>query len=562
MSMQRYRMVFESGHDGICLIDESGRFLDVNPAMVTLFGYGRNELLELDVDSLFADGERLADLRETVSDEGSIRDVEVRLLGKDGRERTCLLTLARERSQAEGDAAYHAIVHDITARKHAEERVRHAALHDSLTELPNRTFFLNRLRRIFQRVKYEAEYCFAVLFLDVDRFKLVNDSLGHRAGDELLIMIAELLPKLVRPEDIVARFGGDEFTILLLGLSGAEEVERVADRIQHGLQAETFEVRGHEVYVTASIGVALSTRDYGSPEEMIRDADTAMYTAKEDGRGRWTIFDDAMHEQAVFRFGTQTALQRALDRGEFVLHYQPLVAIETHEILGFEALLRWRHPKRGLLLPAEFLPVAEETGLIIPVGRWVLSEACRVAAEWRAAGPEDAELTMAVNLSVRQLLVPGFGGVIRSILEETGLPGSALQLEITENVLLENSSAVHETLSELDDLGIGLCLDDFGTGYSSLAYLKDLPVRLLKIDRSFVSRVVGPADGSVAGMVETILSLARQMGIGAIAEGVETEDQRACLLGLGCAHAQGFLFSRPVEQDVARSLLDREAAVG
>ena len=557
---QRYRMLFNTTHDGIFVVDDEDRFLDLNPAMLRLFGFDRNEFSALQFEALFADADQLAAIRSGLSDHDAIRDVEVRLLDKDGREKICLLTLVKEGFHG-GDRrpVYHGILHDITAQRHAEERVKHAAMHDSLTELPNRTYFLDRLRRVFHRMEYQPEYRFAVLFLDLDRFKLVNDSMGHRAGDELLIRIAELLPELVRPEDIVARFGGDEFTILLLGLTGEEEAAVVADRIQEGLEAEVFNILGQELYLTASIGVALSTFEYESPEAMIRDADTAMYAAKDDGRGKWAIFDAAMRERTVFRFVTQTALQRALDHDEFVLHYQPLVAIDSEEILGFEALLRWNHPERGILPPAEFLQVAEETRLIIPIGQWVLREACRVAAKWRKERPDAPDLAMAVNLSARQLLVPGFGQEVGSVLEETGLPGSNLQLEITENVLLENSRAVRQTLLDLRELGVGLCLDDFGTGYSSLGYLNDLPVGLLKIDRSFVSRVDEREGGrSRIGMVKTILALARQMGVGAIAEGVETESQRRSLLGLGCAHAQGFLFSRPVEEREARSLLDRD----
>lgn len=553
---ERYRTLFESSRDGIYLADPEGRITEANPAMADLFGYGRAELHGMRAQTLFAEDHELGELRQKLSDGEKVRDVEVRLLRKDGRELTCLVTLVEDPG-AERGRGYQAILHDVTEQRHVEERIEHAALHDSLTQLPNRTFFLNRLRRLLDRLRYQTYYSFAVLFVDLDRFKLINDSLGHRAGDELLMMVAERLPMLVRPEDIVARFGGDEFTILLLDLPGVGEAEQVASRVQEGLGKETFEVLGHDVYVTASIGIALSTRDYDSAEDIIRDADTAMYAAKDAGRGRWTIFDDTMHERAVMRFATETALQRALERDEFVLHYQPLVVMETGELVGFEALVRWNHPERGLLLPADFLPVAEETGLIIPIGGWVLEEACRNAVQWREGLPEDEAPVIAVNLSARQLMAPGLGDQVREVLRETGLPGEALRLEITETVLLEDSSAVQKSLAELDELGAWICLDDFGTGYSSLGYLKDLPVDLVKIDRSFIHTVSDPPGSSGAEMAEAIVALARQLGVATLAEGVETEDQKNHLIRLGCGHAQGFLFSRPLTVEDANRFLER-----
>ncbi|MFP3948348.1 MAG: putative bifunctional diguanylate cyclase/phosphodiesterase [Longimicrobiales bacterium] len=556
----RYRTLFENSRDGIYLADGTGRILDANPAMTELFGYNRSELLGMASRLLYADPDHLLELQERMArGECPVRDVETRLLKKDGREITCLLTFVEDSSRDEAPG-HQAILHDVTERLHVEERIQHAALHDSLTQLPNRTFFLDRLRRLLERLRFQPDYRFAVLFVDLDRFKLINDSLGHRAGDELLIMLAERLPMLVRPEDIVARFGGDEFTILLLDLDGQEDAELVANRVQNGLGEGTFDVLGHDVYVTASIGIALSSRDYDSAEDIIRDADTAMYAAKDSGRGRWTFFDETMHERAVMRFATETALQRALERDEFILHYQPLVVMETGEVVGFEALLRWDHPDRGMLPPAEFLAVAEETGLIIPIGQWVLEEACRTAAEWREGVDEEDAPVIAVNLSARQLMAPGLGDQVRAVLERTGLPGNALRLEITETVLLEDSAAVQRSLVDLDELGVWICLDDFGTGYSSLGYLKDLPVDLVKIDQAFIGGVSDPPGTSRSEMAEAIVSLAKQLGVGTVAEGVETEDQRDRLIRLGCGHAQGYLFSRPLAPEDARVYLDRARA--
>lgn len=552
---ERYRMVFENSHEGVYVARRDGRILRANPAMEALFGYTRPELLELNTRALFSDPEDLVRLRGRLDEQGFAKDLEVRLLRKDGRERSCLLTAGQESSSGGGSDTYQAIILDLTERVHAEERLRHATLHDSLTQLPNRVFFLDRLRRLLQRTKHESKYHFAVLFVDLDDFKLVNDSLGHRAGDELLVMIAERLAQLVRPEDIVARFGGDEFTILLMDLAGVEEASLVADRIHEGLEEKVFDVLGHEVYVTASIGITVSDHGYADAEDLIRDADTAMYAAKDGGRGEWVMFDDAMRARAIDRFATETAIKRGLEEDEFLLHYQPLVDLDNREIIGFEALLRWDHPERGVLPPAEFLSVAEETGLIVPLGRWVLYEACRTAAEWRAGISDGRSPIMSVNLSARQLLVPDFGEDVRSALEQAALPGEALHLEITETVLLATSDAVRETLAQLDDLGVWLCLDDFGTGYSSLGYLQELPVNLVKIDRSFISRVSNLPGDQGTEMVQAILSLARGLDVETVAEGVETEMQRESLLRLGCAQAQGFLFSKPVDAAAARGLL-------
>lgn len=556
----RYRALFENSHEGIYITEADGRFVDVNPAMSELFGYDRQELLSLNARALYADPEDRRHFRETIREKGWVRNLELRLRRKDGRELICLLSAIAEGDEEGNVGSYQGIIHDITDRKHAEERLRHAALHDSLTQLPNRTFFLNRLGRLLERQRYKPEYRFGVVFIDLDRFKLINDSLGHRAGDELLVLVAERLTALVRPEDIVARLGGDEFAILLMDVPGPEEGELVARRITEGLR-QPLDVLGHEVFVSASMGIALNHREHGTAEDVIRDADTAMYAAKKQGRGAWMFFNEEMHAQAVELLATETALRRALDRDEFVLYYQPLVTLNDRRPMGFEALLRWEHPERGLISPGEFLPVAEETGLIVPIGIWVLREACRTAARWRDEVGDEHAPVMAVNLSVRQLLVPDLAAQVRRILEETGLPGDALRLEITESIFLESSDVIRDTLRELDEMGVWLCLDDFGTGYSTLSYLRDLPVDVLKIDRSFVSRLSGLEEGEGSEMIQTILSLAAQLGLSAVAEGVETLTQMEDLVRLGCSHGQGYLFSEPMDAERARDYLTRNAAL-
>jgi diguanylate cyclase (GGDEF)-like protein len=393
---------------------------------------------------------------------------------------------------------------------------------------------------------------FAVLVLEANRLRLINDSLGRRAGDELLAQLAQRLTSLVRPQDIVAKLGGDAFAILLIDLGEPEDAEVICARIRDGL-SQPFQILRSEVYVKASIGIAMSHHGYRSAEEMVRDAGTAVYVAKGEGSSGWAVFAPAMRDQAVSLLDLETSLQRALERGEFRFHYQPIVTMESGRVVGFEALLRWAHPKRGLLAPEAFLPVAEESGILVSLADWALREACGAAALWRRedlAGEEPP--TVAVNLSGRQLMAPGLVHRIRRILEDLDVPGSALRIEITESVFLDRSDVLLDTMKRLTSLGILLCLDDFGTGYSSLSFLRDLPVQMLKIDRSFVRGLEGDGGSSMVG---TILALARHLGLATVAEGVETEAQKEALLSLGCDRAQGYLFSEPVDAERARALL-------
>jgi Amt family ammonium transporter len=549
---ERYRTLFENSRDGICLITPEGRVLDANPALLALVGRAREELVGESVADIYADAAFERAILERVEAEGSVKDAEVRLRREDGQDRICLLTMVSERDAAGGLAGYHGILHDITEKGLAEERLRHAALYDALTQLPNRVHFLDRVGRLLERMLFRMEYQFAVIVLQLDRFKFVNDTMGHYAGDQLLVQVAERLTLLVRPEDIVARMGGDEFGILLIDLKGPEDAETVCARIREGF-THAFKVAGNEVYVRASMGIALTHEGYQTSEDMARDAGTAMYVAKREGMGGWAIFAREMRERAVAQLDVENALRRALERDELLLYYQPIVAISSGQVVGFEALLRWQHPTRGLLAPGAFLQVAEESGLIVPIGEWVLREACRTLAAWREVGPDGSRsLNMSVNVSAKQLMMPGLALQVREMLEEHQVPGSALRMEITESMFVERSDALMETLGELASLGIKLSLDDFGTGYSSLSSLRDLPVHVIKIDRSFVSQLPG-AGGS--NMVETILALARQLGLRAVAEGVETQAQREELLRLGCEHAQGYLFSAPVDYDRAHEFM-------
>jgi diguanylate cyclase (GGDEF)-like protein/PAS domain S-box-containing protein len=445
---------------------------------------------------------------------------------------------------------------DITRRKQVEEQLVYDAFHDTLTGLPNRALFMDRLERLLTRARRHADYLFAVLWLDLDRFKIVNDSLGHLMGDQLLVEIAHRLQTCVRAGDTVARIGGDEFTLLLDDIRGTADAIRVADRI-HDTLAEPFSLDGHEIYTTTSIGIALSASGYETAEDVLRDADTAMYRAKALGKARHVVFDAGMHARAVATLEIETDLRRAVEREELRLQYQPVVSLQTGAIVGFEALVRWHHPTRGMVPPGQFIPAAEDTGLIVPIGRWVLDQACRQMHGWRTRLPADSLIWMSVNLSSRQLAQMDLLDQVQETLRETGLDGRYLKLEITESTLMENIDSATVVLSDLRALGIQVSIDDFGTGYSSLSYLHRLPIDTLKVDRAFVTQIGAGQDSSEIARV--VITLAHTLNMNVVAEGVETTEQLGALQFLGCEYAQGYLFSRPVDSDQATALLSLDA---
>jgi diguanylate cyclase (GGDEF)-like protein len=431
------------------------------------------------------------------------------------------------------------------------EQLTKQAFRDSLTGLPNRALFMDRLSHGLTGAKRRHEHL-AVLFLDLDRFKVINDTLGHTVGDQLLVEVSDRLGSSLRPGDTVARLGGDEFGILLEDVADAETAEAVALRIEEEL-AKPLHFEGREIFVSASIGIALSSARLGMPEEILRDADLAMYHAKSKGNARHEIFDDSMSAPALDRMDLEMDLRSAISRQEFRLHYQPILRMDTGRITEVEALIRWQHAKRGLLQPDSFIGLTEETGLIVPIGQWVLREACRQAREWQLEFPSIPPLVMSVNLSAKQFQNPNLVQEISQALAESGLAAGSLKLEITESVVMQDAPATLAKLKDLKDLGIRLAIDDFGTGYSSLGYLKRFPVDTIKIDRSFVKGL--SKDGNDNAIVRAVITVAKTLNMDVTAEGVETEQQRIELKALGCDRAQGFLFARPAAAEHVGPLL-------
>ena len=443
---------------------------------------------------------------------------------------------------------------DIHSRKATEQQLLHDAMHDALTDLPNWVLFMDRLGIAIAQARRYRNRTFGVLFVDLDSFKYINDTLGHTIGDRMLVAISQRLRALLRPGDTVARLGGDEFAVLVNVLEEPSDATRIAERIQEELQ-RPFELEGLKVSTSASIGIALGSTEYRRPEEVVRDADTAMYRAKSLGKARHAIFDEEMHRRAVEQIRLETELRRAVERQEFRLHYQPIVSLSSGALEGFEALIRWQHPSKGLIYPGAFLPVAEETGLIVPIGWRVLEEACRQVAGWHDRFPKDRHISMNVNLSRKQFAQGDLIGRIRDILTDTRVDPRVLRLEVSEGLITSNSESTVARLRQLKDLGVRLHIDDFGTGSASLSYLHRLPTDTIKIDRSFVSRV--DTENGRVGIIRTIISLARSLGMEVTAEGLETASQLAKLRELECESGQGYYFAKPLTSRAADELIAR-----
>jgi diguanylate cyclase (GGDEF)-like protein/PAS domain S-box-containing protein len=541
---QRFRGAFEDAPIGMALSDRDGRLFRVNRALADMLGYQPHELRGMNVTDITHAEDREASRRQLsglVEGDAPGYQIEKRYVHKDGHALWVSISVSVVRD-ADGEPAYTiGQIEDITERKATAERLAHAAIHDPLTGLPNRVLFVDRLARALVRARRHDNKV-GVIFLDLDRFKVVNDSLGHATGDQLLKAISERLLEALRPEDTVARFGGDEFVVLCEDVPDEATVRHVAQRIEATISSPTV-ISRREIFVTASIGVVVSGPNAASPETLLRDADAAMYGAKGQGRARIECFDRQTHQRSVEALELEADLHRVVERQELRVHYQPIVDLVTGRVSGFEALIRWMHPTRGLIDPHEFITLAEDTGLIVPIGAWILEEACRQSAHWQSQRPgEGPSLTMSVNLAPRQLNDTTLARRVGRILDRTGIDPQTVWLEVTEGALSHAETSI-KALQSLRDLGVHLAVDDFGTGYSSLAHLKAFPVEALKIDQGFVDGLgTDPSDTTIVGAV---VGLAHSMGLAAVAEGLEEPSQLAELRTLGCDYAQGYLFGAP-----------------
>ncbi len=554
-SEAKYRALFEQSRDAIYVTDIDGTILETNHAMHELLGYAASDLVGSDLESLHADPAERALFRRERSARKSITDLEVRLRRKDGNTVWCLLSIWPRQLPSGQTLGFQGIVHDITDRKRAEQRLVHNAYHDVLTGLPNRALFLDRLERVMSRWHRDPKEQFAVLFLDLDRFKVVNDSLGHSSGDELLVQIASVIKRCIRDEDTVARMGGDEFAVLLDRVEGETDAVLVAERL-HTCLEQPLLIGGQNVFISCSAGISLPRTRDEKPEELLRNADLAMYRSKSEGPARHAVYAPDMHTTALSILELDMDLRMALQEQQFLLHYQPIYTLGGI-LSGFEALLRWRHPRRGLLAPSEFLHRAEETGLIVQIGRWVIREVCARLGSWNRICGAARLPFISCNVSSRQLPQADLVGEVAAALREYNVPRDRLMLELTETSLMQNPESCALTIRRLRDLGVRFAIDDFGTGYSSLSYLHRLPISGLKIDRSFITRLDHGEDSTE--LVATIVSLAENLGLDAVAEGVETERQYAHLQRLRPKYVQGFYLSHPLEADTAARLIQAVA---
>lgn len=557
----KYRNIFRNAVEGIFQINLEGQYTSANPALATILGHDSPQTLlekQTKLKNIYFKPEQYYKFIQSLNQRGEVSNFESQVYRQDGR-LIWILQNARAIREPKGKRViyYEGSVIDITNLKKTEEKLRHSASHDALTNLWNRAFFIERLKKSIARLSQKSNYQFAVLFLDLDGFKFLNDSLGHAMGDLLLIEISKRLKSCIRSRDILSRLGGDEFTILLENISGVDEAKEIASRVLKSLN-KPFTLKGHQVFIGTSIGIVQGTPEYRLPPEILRDADTAMYRAKKQGKGCAVLFDSAMRTDALRRLQIQTDLRFAMEREEFQLYYQPIIELNTGKIAGFEALLRWEHPQKGFISPGEFIPVAEETGIIVPLGEWVLREACRQLHAWKERFISPKSLMMSVNLSSQQFTAD-LSQRIDRILRETDVSGRELKLEITETAIMADPQLAIATLNELKRREIMICIDDFGTGYCSLGYLHQFPVDILKIDRSFVNQMRAADKREI---VRVIVELAESLRMDAIAEGIETKDQYLQLQNLNCKYGQGYYFSKPLHRSEAEEWLVGTRKVG
>lgn len=557
---QEFRALVENAPDIIARFNSQLQYIYVNPAIAKLINIPETRLigktnaeLNLPQEICYLWEQKLQQVFQTKVE----NEFEFRVPRGNGT-KYYYVRLVPELADNGSIESVLSIAREITALKEAEAKLLYDASHDALTGLPNRTLFMDRLEQALIHSKRRTDYLFAVLFLDVDRFKTINDSLGHAIGDCLLVSFARRLETCLREVDTLARLGGDEFTILLDDIANPSDALLVVKRIQMALQS-SFQLNGYEVFASASIGIALNATNYNRADELLRDADIAMYRAKAGGRAGHEIFYTDMYAQVTRRLQLETDLRQALVRQELLVYYQPIVSLSTDRVIGFEALVRWQHPQQGIISPIHFIPIAEETGLIVPLGSWVLREACRQMRIWQEQFAVASSLTISVNLSTKQFSQPNSLEEIAQILDKTGLNPNSLKLEITESALMENTQLANAMLLQLREMNIQLYLDDFGTGYSSLSYLHRFPSSALKIDRSFVSRI--GSEGENREIVRAIVNLAHSLNIDTVAEGVETPEQLAQLRSLECKYAQGYYYSKPLDSQSTEALIARDLSL-
>ncbi|MGB3191657.1 MAG: EAL domain-containing protein [Limnoraphis sp.] len=536
-SQERLKKIVSAISDALIVININGLIKFVNLAAEVLFDRSESFLIGYPIGNFLLEEDKIE--LTIVQPKGKLVFVEIRSVEIDW----------------EGEKATLVSLRDITERKQAEEQLRHSAFYDALTNLPNRALFMDQLEQAITQTKTLNQTSFAVVFLDLDSFKFVNESLGHIIGDQLLIAIADRLETCLRSGDILARLGGDEFTFLLKDIEQVSQAITVVQNIQHKLTFP-FDLSSHQLFSNASLGIALISPDYTYPEEVLRDADIAMYSAKQRGKNCYAIFNSQMRKKSQHRLQLETDLRYAWEQQDFLVYYQPIVCLQTHQIVGFEALIRWQHLTKGLISPYQFIPVAEETGLIIELGSWVLKTACHQLKAWTRTNPRMQHLKMSVNLSSRQIQDYNFVKKINQVMTETQINPQNLKLEITESILMENPEDVKEKLIQIRSQNIQLSLDDFGTGYSSLSYLHNFPINTLKIDRSFIVRMnLNPENTAI---VQAIITLAHTLGMDVIAEGIETVEHLKHLQALECEYGQGYLFSKPVSAIEADKLLESQ----
>lgn len=557
LNTKTLKQIFQLSPIGMTILDLGGRFLSANQSFCEAVGYAEYELIALsfkelthpeDVPLLQSLGEQL------LQGERQHFQIETRHWSKDEKPMHVGLTVTMVRDNQQRPICFLLQVINLTEQRWMEEQLRHRAFYDGLTGLANRALFVNRLEQAVIRLERNASEQCAVLFLDLDRFKVINDSLGHTIGDQLLTALAGRLESCIRRGDTLARLGGDEFAILLEEIDGLEDALAVCDRVHTSLKTP-FKLGSYEVFAHISIGVVCSSVGYEKSSDLLRNADTALYRAKAQGGACHTVFDQTMHQRAVALWQMATQAQFAVQREELTLHYQPVIDITHNQVVAVEALIRWDHPQHGSIAPGEFIPVMEETGVITMIGQWVLKEACMQVCQWQKHLPSNSILKLNVNLSARQLTQNDLAEQVKTILAETGFLATNLRLEITETAIMHNSAEAANMLKALKALNVDLCIDDFGVGYSSLSRLQQLPIDILKIDRSFVQNI--GEKGETTQIIRTIIDLANNLNLGIVAEGVETEAQLDSLRALGCRNIQGFYFAKPMTSEIALQFIQQ-----